>query len=371
MSELSFINRRTFVGGAAVLGASACLLGTNPLQAFAEPTAADKQAEAEAALDKLNAMQQQLDIASNDYYAAQQAQEEAQAKMDECQGRIDEANEQITALQGQLSERARSMYRSGSSTFIDLLLGATSFQSFVSSWDLLNNLNENDAEMVQETKDLKAQVEAEQAEYAKQEAIAAEQAEQARQVQQEAQALVNETQAIYDNLSAEAAALLEQEQAARDAAAAAAAQQAIEEANSGGGTGGGAGGGTSDNGGGGGSKPTYDGNNKPQTVAGNVVVDRAYSQLGKPYGWGDCGPNSFDCSGLVSYCLSGSYGVRLGSTSTFINWPRVSNPQPGDICVNSHHCGIYIGGGQMIHAPQTGDVVKISGVHGDMIYVRY
>ena len=111
-------------------------------------------------------------------------------------------------------------------------------------------------------------------------------------------------------------------------------------------------------------------NSKPQSVSGNSVVSRAYSQLGKPYKWGAVGPNSFDCSGLVSYCLTGSYS-RLGTTGTFMGWTRVSNPQPGDICVNSHHCGIYIGGGQMIHAPQTGDVVKVSSVHSGMIYVRY
>ena len=111
-------------------------------------------------------------------------------------------------------------------------------------------------------------------------------------------------------------------------------------------------------------------NSKPQSVSGNSVVNRAYSQLGKPYKWGAVGPNSFDCSGLVSYCLTGSYS-RLGTTGTFMGWTRVSNPQPGDICVNSHHCGIYIGGGQMIHAPQTGDVVKVSSVHSGMIYVRY
>ena len=111
-------------------------------------------------------------------------------------------------------------------------------------------------------------------------------------------------------------------------------------------------------------------NSKPQSVSGNSVVNRAYSQLGKPYQWGAVGPNSFDCSGLVSYCLTGSYS-RLGTTGTFMGWTRVSNPQPGDICVNSHHCGIYIGGGQMIHAPRTGDVVKVSSVHSDMIYVRY
>ena len=111
-------------------------------------------------------------------------------------------------------------------------------------------------------------------------------------------------------------------------------------------------------------------NSKPQSVSGNSVVNRAYSQLGKPYQWSAVGPNSFDCSGLVSYCLTGSYS-RLGTTGTFMGWTRVSNPQPGDICVNSHHCGIYIGGGQMIHAPRTGDVVKVSSVHSDMIYVRY
>ena len=45
--------------------------------------------------------------------------------------------------------------------------------------------------------------------------------------------------------------------------------------------------------------------------------------------------------------------------------------KPGDICCNDHHCGIYIGDGQMIHAPRTGDVVKISAVHSGMIYTRY
>ena len=121
------------------------------------------------------------------------------------------------------------------------------------------------------------------------------------------------------------------------------------------------------NGGSGGSNVN---NSKPQTVTGNVVVDRAYSQLGKPYAWGAVGPNSFDCSGLVSYALTGSY-TRLGTTYTFMGWTRVTNPQPGDVCTNDHHCGIYIGGGQMIHAPRTGDVVKVSGVHSGMIYVRY
>lgn len=102
---------------------------------------------------------------------------------------------------------------------------------------------------------------------------------------------------------------------------------------------------------------------------GGTIVSRAYSQLGKPYVWGAYGPNSFDCSGFVSYCLTGSY-TRLGTTLTFMGWTRVSNPQPGDVVTTATHCGIYIGNGQMIHAPHTGDVVKVGPVQSGMIYVR-
>lgn len=102
---------------------------------------------------------------------------------------------------------------------------------------------------------------------------------------------------------------------------------------------------------------------------GGTIVSRAYSQLGKPYVWGAVGPSSFDCSGFVSYCLTGSY-TRLGTTLTFMGWTRVSNPQPGDVVTTATHCGIYIGNGQMIHAPHTGDVVKVGPVQSGMIYVR-
>ncbi len=112
------------------------------------------------------------------------------------------------------------------------------------------------------------------------------------------------------------------------------------------------------------SAPTYN------PVTGNVVVDRAYGCIGLPYVWGATGPSSFDCSGLVGYCLTGSYG-RLGTTYTFMTWPQVTDPQPGDVCTNWDHCGIYIGGGQMIHAPTEGMPVQVGPVQAGMIYVRY
>lgn len=111
----------------------------------------------------------------------------------------------------------------------------------------------------------------------------------------------------------------------------------------------------------------------PSSSSGSYVsgstVSRAYSALGKPYVWGAAGPNSFDCSGLVSFCLTGRYSHTY-SSSDFVGLTKVSNPQPGDICVRVGHVGVYIGGGQMIHAPHTGDVVKISAVPSNMWYVR-
>lgn len=106
------------------------------------------------------------------------------------------------------------------------------------------------------------------------------------------------------------------------------------------------------------------------SVDGGSIVSRAYSQLGAAYVWGACSPGAFDCSGFVSYCLTGSY-TRLGTTYTFLGWTQVSDPQPGDVCVNANHCGIYIGGGQMIHAATEGVGVIVGSVQSGMIYVRY
>ena len=117
-----------------------------------------------------------------------------------------------------------------------------------------------------------------------------------------------------------------------------------------------------------GNSSSSSGSSSGSYVSGSTV-SRAYSALGKPYVWGAAGPNSFDCSGLVSFCLTGRYSHTY-SSSDFVGLTKVSNPQPGDICVRVGHVGVYIGGGQMIHAPHTGDVVKISEVPSNMWYVR-
>lgn len=350
-------SRRSLISTGAAFCAAFAVTAAAPRSALAVPTAAEKRAEAAAALDSLNAMQEKLDIASNNYFAALTEQEEAEKKMAEAQARIEEATAQILELQKQLGTRARSMYRSGSTTFLDLLLGSTTFKAFTTNWDLLNDMNENDAEMVRQTKELKAEIEEQKKVYEEQARIAAEKTAEAAAIKEEAEALVAQQQAIYDALSAEAAELLAQERAAREAAALQSAQQGLQN------------GGNSDNSSNSNNSNSNVNNSKPQSVSGSAVVSRAYAEIGKPYEWGAEGPDSFDCSGFVSYCISGRYGTRLGTASSFQNLTRVTEPQPGDICTTGSHCGIYIGGGQMIHAPETGKTVCISAARG--IYVRY
>lgn len=348
--------------------------------AFAAPSD-DKQAEAQAALQKLNQYQSELDQASANYEAAHQEQIDAQNRVDEAQKQIEEKTAQIEKDQQRLSDRARDMYRSGDTNFLDVILGASSFEQFATTWNMLETLNGNDAELVSETKTAREDLQAAKQEAEEQAKVASDKAEEAKSVADAADQKASEMQQTYNSLSAEAQELISQERAAQEAqqqAAAAAAEQngtagndaATTITNNNRNNTASSNSSSSSNSNKNNASSSATNNSKPQSVSGNSVVNRAYSQLGKPYQWGEVGPNSFDCSGLVSYCLTGSYS-RLGTTGTFMGWTRVSSPQPGDICVNSHHCGIYIGGGQMIHAPRTGDVVKVSSVHSGMIYVRY
>ena len=94
-----------------------------------------------------------------------------------------------------------------------------------------------------------------------------------------------------------------------------------------------------------------------------IAIEYARQQLGKPYKYAATGPDSFDCSGLTLRAW-GAAGVTLPRVSSsqanaFPNVP-LNQLQPGDLVYRPGHIGLYIGGGMMIHSPQTGDVVKIS-----------
>lgn len=94
-----------------------------------------------------------------------------------------------------------------------------------------------------------------------------------------------------------------------------------------------------------------------------IAIKTAREQLGKPYRWGGDGPSTFDCSGLTQFAWRAA-GVHLphSSRGQYASGRRValSDLRPGDLVYRPGHIGIYLGGHLMIHAPQSGDRVKIS-----------
>jgi cell wall-associated NlpC family hydrolase len=110
----------------------------------------------------------------------------------------------------------------------------------------------------------------------------------------------------------------------------------------------------------GGASPTHAVDGRRAAIA----VEEARQQLGKPYQWGAAGPDSFDCSGLTMWSWRKA-GVDLphytgAQYSSTVHIP-LSELRPGDLVFfrsDVSHVGIYVGNGQMIHAPHTGDVVR-------------
>ena len=386
VEQKNALSRRSFIAGSVAVAATSSLLSLNSQSAYAV-TAAEKRAEAESALAKLKVLEEELASATTNYADAKDSQNLAESKMEKAQKKITKANEQIADLQDKLGTRARSMYRNGSTSLFDLLMGATSFQAFATNWEILNEMNESDAEMVQKTKKLRTEVSAQKEVYEEQASKAKIEASNASSVMSKAENLVAEMKQTYESLSEEAKELYQQEAAEREARAALAEQQRSANSNS-----------STTN-----TAPQSNstqknetdnpapssnsseerqesndssGDSKAQTVSGNAIVNRAVSQLGVRYSYGAGMPGvAFDCSGLVGYAVTGRSGHPLGGTGSIIGLPRVKNPQPGDICVvhnsSRQHTGIYVSPGTMIHAPHTGAVVSYGAITSDMVYVRY
>ena len=361
-SKRSLTARRAIVAGLSGI----VLMSGVPTFAFA-----DTESDLAAAREQLEEIGRQTEEITNRL-------SELTYSLEETRGQIDETNNEIAERQQLLSTFVSSEYKGGLAGLIEIVLSSTSFDQFVSSVTYINKVANTQAETIAEVKTLKEELDTKQAE------------------QEEN---VKETQAKVDELNAqraEAASVVSsldaklQEELAAEAAANAALQQGLNASqgdqiddvqnvdtpsNN-----------NTDQGGGTNTNnsnntpaptpspaPTPEPDPEPNYVpsTGNAIVDRAWSWVGKAeYVWGGCAPGQFDCSGFVSYCLTGQYR-RLGTTNTFMGWPQVSNPQPGDVCVNWGHTGIYIGNGQMIHAATYGVGVVVGPVQAGMIYVRY
>jgi cell wall-associated NlpC family hydrolase len=112
----------------------------------------------------------------------------------------------------------------------------------------------------------------------------------------------------------------------------------------------------------------------PPGPAAAAAIEFARAQLGKPYVYGAAGPDTYDCSGLTMAAW-GAAGASLPhySGAQYSRLPKVplDAMQPGDLVFwgsgGSRHVGMYVGNGLMIHAPHTGDVVRVAAVYGNPV----
>ena len=313
----------------------------------------DVQSEVEDLQSQLNTLMQKMSDLEDELIST--GQEITQTEEDLKQAEEDE-QEQYEAMK----LRIKYMYEAGTgSADLEKVLSSGDMSGMLSQAEYSQQVHNYDREKLEEyvattekVKELKTSLEEKQDDLeAAQEEYQAQQAEMSSTIEEKSAEIEN-----LDDMIQEAARKAQEEEEARQRAAAEAARQQEQEQQ----------GGSNITTGGGSSSS---GDSIPNT-SGSAVVARAQSCLGADYVWGACSPGAFDCSGLVSYCLTGRY-VRLGNTTTFMGWPRVSNPQPGDVCVGNGHCGIYIGGGMMIHAATEGVGVITGPVQSGMIYVRY
>ena len=341
---------------------------------LAAPSVDDLKKEKAAKQSEVSSLQSQLTTLMGKVNTLESELIQTGEDITKAQGDLEVAQEKEKEQYAAMKKRIKYMYEAGNDSAFETLVTSEDFTDLLSKAEYVQNVHSYDRKQLQEyveTKqqisDLKDSLEKDQKEL------------ESKQVEYEKQGdnlnnLITSKSAEVANLdseiqaAAEAAAREAAERAAREAAEKAAKEAERQQAaasnrnNT-----------TSSSSSA--SVATKPSNSSSSTITsgtnanGGSIVSRAYSQLGKPYVWSACGPNSFDCSGFVSYCLTGSYS-RLGTTLTFMGWTRVSNPQPGDVVTTATHCGIYIGNGQMIHAPHTGDVVKVGPVQSGMIYVR-
>lgn len=341
---------------------------------FADPSVDDLKKSKESVQNEVSSLQTQLNSVVSKITELESELSDKGEQIIQAQADLEEAQAEEQKQYEDMKVRIKYMYESGNQTAIESLVSSEDFSDMVNKAEYVNNVHNYDRQKLQEyveTKqkisDLKDQLETEQAqlesmqtEYETQESkldnlISTKQAEVSDLNQQIEEA---------ERKAAEEELKRQQEEAARKAAEEEAArQQAAANRNNSSSS-------SKNNSSNSGNKnnTSNKSDNAPSYVSGDAV-SRAYSALGKPYVWGATGPNSFDCSGLVGFCLTGKY-TRSCTSASLNALPTVSNPRPGDVCVRAGHCGIYIGNGQMIHAPHTGDVVKVASVPSNMRIVR-
>ncbi|MER3408782.1 MAG: hypothetical protein C4306_01460 [Thermoleophilia bacterium] len=326
--------------------------------ALANPRIQAKRAEAARVLADIRALDSQLEKATEAYNGATVRLAQIERDLATNKREIAVARDNLRVARARLASRLRELYMAGDSTStFELLVGATSIDDLISRMDTIDRVSAEDSQVLAEVKGFRQEVARRrlllQRARAAQARVVAERAQAKQRIETglaERRRLLSSIQGEIERLQAEERrrqALLAAQARARLAAQRQAQSRALASAVVGA------------------AAETPEATVLPPARYGGVV-GIAMRYLGIPYRWGGASPEAgFDCSGFVMYVYA-QVGVFLPHHAASQYGYGVPVPkdqlQPGDLVFfdGLGHNGVYIGGGQFIHAPHTGDVVKIS-----------
>ncbi len=355
------------------------LLGAT-VSASADPSIEDKQAQAQAILAEIQTIDEEVAAAAERWNGANLELESLTSDLDETREDLERARRLYRVSQERVAQRLRDLYvNGGSDSTLEVILGARSLDEIVTGLDATQRIATQDAQITRQTRALRTRV-AEREEQlteakARQAAIVEGLASEKRAIEGK----LAERQRLLASVKDEIARLKEVErhrqaelrrQADRELERQRRRAEAEDRVQPGGATepasalapaSPGDGEDLSGQGAGGDYTPPL-----PDASKSAQVVAIALQYLGVPYRWGGASPETgFDCSGLTMYVYA-QVGISLPHLAAAQYRLGVPVPkgqlQPGDLVFFNRltHMGMYIGGGNFIHAPRTGDVVKIS-----------
>jgi cell wall-associated NlpC family hydrolase len=326
--------------------------------ASADPgSVAAKQAQAQQVLGQIAAIDHNLDAAVEAYNLANVRLQKIEGDLRENRKQLTLARSNMKVAQKSLAARLVTAYTSTQdNSTLAVLLGANSFADLLDRVEAVNSTSSQDASIVRQVTSFKASIQQHRLElrnaHEEQQRVVSEKAAQRQHIESQLAARRQLLSSIHGEI-----ARIQAAERAQQRRLAAAAQTRVSGASP-----------PSVSGVGVGASTPEGSTIAPPNVHGGVV-GIAMRYLGVPYVWGGSTPRGFDCSGFAMYVFA-QIGVSLphSSYAQFNMGTPVSigQLQPGDLVFFSgaSHMGIYIGGGQFIHAPHTGDVVKISSLSG-------
>lgn len=407
---------RAAVTVATAFALAACTIPAQP--AYAEPSD-QLQQRVNDAYAQLMSYTQELELAGNKLQEVKANLSNVQSEIESTKTEISEKEAELKVAQEELSGRLSDSYKRGDASLLSVILGANDFSELFSRMFYANKIAERDQQAIDAVRTAKSELEKKQEDLAKQEAEQKQLVADQQQQTDTVAARVNAQQNFYSGLDNQLKEQLAEEEALRIAQEEYAKQQAAQQQNNGsssnnnssntGNAGNTNNGGSNNNSSSnnnnsssnnsnnntsnnnsnsnsnnnsgsssnsGSNNNSSSGSSKPSTPdygsnSGNApssVVDIALAQVGKEYVYGTAGPNTFDCSGLVSYSYAQvGYSITHWSQGQF-NLVQskghlvrsASSLKPGDLvfwgysATSIYHVGIYIGGGRYVHASMPG-----------------